>query len=88
MMSCLEGTKRDEFLEEVSNLSQELMGKQKYTLSYNYTDHDKRYSWLLREANMSHSDNFEFDEETGDISVSLIMDSVVYERYIKEFEKD
>jgi hypothetical protein len=86
-MSCLEGYNKDTFLNEVAGLSQTLMGKKMFTLRYDAAEHEKRYSWLLKQANMSNIDDFDFDDE-GYVIMNVIMDEVIYERYMKEFEHD
>ena len=87
MMSALEGTNKDLLLQEVAKLSASLMGKTHYVLSYKYSEHDKRSKWLRENANISQIDDLDFDEESESITVRLLMDEVVYQKYLKQFEE-
>ena len=47
MMSCIEGTNKIQFLDEVAKLSIDLMGKKYYELTYDYKDHNTISRWLF-----------------------------------------
>ena len=53
MMSCLTGENRDTFLDLVSRVSSERMGKKYYRLEYPGWEHNKRISWLNKHASIS-----------------------------------
>ncbi len=46
MMSCTEGTNKDQFLEEIQRLASNIMGKKNVRLTFPYYEHDRVQGWL------------------------------------------
>lgn len=88
MMSCTQGTGRDQFMEEVAKLSADIMGKKYYQLTYNQADHAKISRWLLNAANITQLDDLTYNAENSKITVSVLMDEILYQKYRKEFETE
>ncbi|CDW87062.1 gtp-binding protein [Stylonychia lemnae] len=88
MMSCLEGLNKDLLMSELQEMSSKLMGKKLTKITYKYSDHDKIQKWLFENANISQIDDFEFDDDSGDITINIPIDDVVFQQYLKRFHSD
>ena len=87
LMSCKEGFNRDLFLDQVGSMSADLKGKQLYRLEYDSMDHSRRLNWLRNNAQLAHAeDQMEFSDDGSTITLSVLLDDVVFNRYLKEFE--
>ena len=52
-MSCKTGENKTEFLDKVSEMAAELMGKKYYLLEYPSEEHQKRIAWLYKNASIT-----------------------------------
>ena len=88
LMSCKNGTNRDEFLDQVQSQTQLIMGKKTFALRYKYSQHDRVTRWLVEHASMnSVGDDLEYGED-GMITIRVPIDEVTYQKYLKVFEPE
>ena len=73
-----------EFLDKISEMTSELMGKEYYELEYPCEEHYKRISWLYKHASITEQQDFQYEGEN--IKVTMLLDEIIYKRYLKEFE--
>jgi hypothetical protein len=59
------------------------MGKSHYELEYPCEEHSKRISWLYKHASITEHHDFEYEGEN--IKVTMLLDDIIYKRYLKEF---
>ena len=85
-MSALNDPNRDELNNVIYEKVNHIFGLKSHTLKYHYSEHDKRSQWLYKYANVSNLDEFTYE---GDhISIKVNIDDVVYQQYLKTFERD
>ena len=85
-ISALNGTGVKELVDILSNKVSQIMGLKSYNLKYNAALHDKVSFWLLKHANVTQIDDMEFDGDQ--ISINVNIDDVVYQQYLKIFERE
>ena len=76
MMSCKTGENKVEFLDKISEMASELMGKKYYLLEYPCEEHQKRISWLYKHASITEQQEFQYDGDS--IKVRLLLDDVIF----------
>ena len=70
-------------------MSADLKGKGLKKLRYDSIEHDKRMRWLRNHAHITHvNDSMEFSEDGQHITLNVLLDDVVHQRYLKEFEPE
>jgi len=84
-MSATQGYNKKVFLEEVSEIVQRILGKDCIAISYPAWEHERRVKWLLNVAKITDPTNFTVDSEGHIITMRVMMDEVVYMKYLKEF---
>lgn len=84
MISCETGENKTEFLDIVSDLASEIMGKKFYHLEYPCEEHHKRLSWLYKHASITQEEDFEYHGDS--ISIKVLLDEVTHQQYLKVFE--
>jgi hypothetical protein len=85
-MSALHDSYQNELVDALVGKVDVIYGLKTHKLKYHFSEHDKRREWLLKFANVSNVDNFEYE---GDhISLDVNIDDVVYQQYLKTFERD
>lgn len=62
----------------MERLSSSLMGKKLTNLTFEYTEYDKITKWLMENANIYTYENMEIDDATGNITLKVQIDDVVY----------
>jgi hypothetical protein len=90
-MSALNDKNRNELSDVLSRKIDEIYGLTVRELKYPYLEHSKRSEWLLKFANVTSLNDFEYLENSkGDdnILVRVKLDDVVYQQYLKVFERD
>ena len=65
-----------------------ILGKNAMTLSYPAWEHEKRVKWLVMYAKISDPTNFEVDEDGQYIHMNVMMDEVLYMKWLKDFEPE
>ena len=55
------------------------MGKRPMVLKYNFDLHEKVLKWLNENANIKGLDKIDVDEQTGEISLKVPLDLIVYQ---------
>ena len=65
--------------------SRSILGKDTHSLEYHCLEHNKRYNWLKRHAGIGETD---FEYEGDVIRVNVLLDDIVYQRYLKKFEPE
>ena len=88
LMSCKEQYNKDLFLEEVGEMTATLKGKQLYALKYPSWEHNDRLNWLVANASVAHTGDqmVEVSEDGQEMTFEVLLDDVVYQRYLKQFE--
>ena len=82
-MSCITMENVDLLLETVSEMAATCMNKQMYRLTYPCTEHNQRLSWLLKHAAINSQQDFQYE---GDfITIKVLLDDVIYHKYLKHF---
>ncbi|CAI2361074.1 unnamed protein product [Moneuplotes crassus] len=84
-MSALNDPNRDELIGNLTEKINQIYGLRKYQLEYHFSEHDKRREWLLKYANVPDLHNFEYKGDN--ICVTVHIDDVVYQQYMKTFER-
>ena len=88
-MSCKQGFNKDLFLQKVGEMSADLKGKQLYKLVYQSWEHSERFNWLRLNGHLNDiSDSMEVSEDGQTITLEVLLDDVVFNRYLKEFEPE
>ena len=85
-ISALSGNGVNNLIDVIATKVKDIMGLQSYTLKYNASLHDKVSLWLLKHANVTQIDDMEFEGDK--IIVNVNIDDVVYQQYLKTFERD
>lgn len=91
-VSAVHGTNIEKLLDVISEKTNEVMGKRRITLVYPSTEHQERFGWLLKNANITNSENFHYNPQRtkefphGSITVDVLLDDVTHRRYIATFE--
>ena len=90
LMSCTQGFNKDLFLEKLGDMSASLKGKQLYKLEYLSYEHGERFKWLRQHAHLSSdiSEAMEVSSDGSTIILQVLLDDVVFNRYLKEFEPE
>ncbi|TNV74652.1 hypothetical protein FGO68_gene7971 [Halteria grandinella] len=86
MMSCKNGTNKEQFLGQIQNLTAELMGKETVELEYEYHMHSKVTKWLNEHANLTSMEDFQYTDD-GKIILKVPIDEVTHQKYLKHFEE-
>ena len=86
LMSATQGYNKKVFLEEISEMVQQILGKEYITIQYPAWEHEKRVKWLLNVAKITDPTNFSVDSEGQNITMKVMMDEVIYMKYLKEFQ--
>ena len=84
MMSCETGENKTEFLNTISDIASQIMGKKLYDLEFPCEEHHKRLSWLYKHASITQEEGFEYQGDS--ISIKVLLDEVTYQQYLKVFE--
>jgi len=58
-MSAIKGTNKVDLISTITEMSNDIFGIGKMTLTYPFMEHDKRVSWLFARANIPQFDNFQ-----------------------------
>lgn len=77
-MSCQTGQNKEQFLKEITELSQALMGKKIYKITYPYYKHKQIQEWLCQAANLTEITDIEYDYENSTMTVNVLLDDIVY----------
>ena len=89
LMSCTEGFNKDLFLEKVGEMSADLKGKRLYKLEYASWEHGERLNWLRKNALIADiTDRMEVSPDGQVIKLEVLLDDVIFNRYLKEFEPE
>lgn len=72
-------------------MSAALKGKQMHRLTYDSLEHGQRINWLRQNAainlDLERDENLmEVSEDGSQITLNVLLDPVVFQRYLKEFE--
>ena len=74
-------------MRQVGEMSADLKGKQVFKLSYDSIEHNERINWLRRNAQISFvDDQMEVSDDGSTITLKVLLDDVIFHRYLKEFE--
>lgn len=66
-----------------------LKGKKLYKLKYDSVEHTERLNWLRKNASLEHiNDTMEVSDDGRFITLAVLLDAVVFQRYLKEFEPE
>ena len=70
-------------------MSASLKGKGLKKLRYDSIEHNTRINWLRKNAHLTHvNDSMEVSEDGQYITLSVLLDDVVFQRYRKEFDSE
>lgn len=70
-------------------MSAVLKNKKLYKLEYDSIEHQTRADWLRKNASLSEiTETMEVSDDGATISLELLLDDVIFQRYLKEFEPE
>ena len=88
-MSCTQGFNKDLFLSQVGEMGASLKGKKIYKLKYDSMEHTERVNWLRSNARLENvNETMEVSDDGKYITLAVLLDNVVFQRYLKEFEPE
>jgi len=88
LLSATEGFNKKVFLEEMSEMVANSLGKRKIELKYPAWMHYERVDWLFKFANINDPSNFTVDDEGLEITTTVMLDESIYMKWLKEFEPE
>ena len=66
-----------------------LKGKKVYKLKYDSVEHTERLNWLRKNASLELvKDSMEVSDDGRFITITVLLDTVIFQRYLKEFEPE
>lgn len=66
-----------------------LKGKKVYKLKYDSVEHTERLNWLRKNASLELvNDSMEVSDDGRFITITVLLDTVIFQRYLKEFEPE
>lgn len=88
MLSATEGYNKQVFLQTVSQMVAQSLGKTQVELKYPAWQHNERVDWLFKFANVNDPGNFIVDEQGQEITITCMLDSAIYMKWLKTFEPE
>jgi len=64
------------------------LGKTQVELKYPAWEHNDRVDWLYKFANVSDPSNFTVDDNGMEITITCMLDSAIYMKWLKTFEPE